>query len=199
MQRKKVIVICLFLSIWITAPPATEPPQTQTPPPTTNSPPQTTRTPPATRPPQTKRLPQTTQPSEKNGCQRYTFITDGTRLNTNPYNSPSNCDYNLDTKWYRFFGRAGNRMPESAPPINHCGTNAPGWLNGKHPSEAQGSVRRQVCYHWNNNICLWSNEIQVTNCGHYFVYKLGPTPDCILRYCSMRKTGNTVLYSVVLF
>lgn len=43
---------------------------------------------------------------------------------------------------YRFTGVAGWKMPESPPDPYMCGTIASGWLNGTHPSVAEGNV------HW---------------------------------------------------
>jgi len=86
-------------------------------------------------------------------------------------------------KWYRITGAAGTAMPTKCVAMNHCGTHAPGWLSGSHPTQAQGMVTRKVCYHWNNKCCLWSNNIRVRNCGGFYVYELSRTPHCHLRYC----------------
>ena len=85
--------------------------------------------------------------------------------------------------WYRFTGAAGDRMPTSCVPKDRCGTHAPGWLNGSHPSVEEGIVTRRVCYHWNSNCCNWKNDIQIQNCGPFYVYRLVKTPVCWLRYC----------------
>ena len=74
-------------------------------------------------------------------------------------------------------------MPTACVPINRCNTRATGWLNANHPTVADGQVTRQVCFHWNSNCCYWSTNIQVRNCGEYFVYLLSGTPGCSLRYC----------------
>ena len=86
--------------------------------------------------------------------------------------------------WYRFTGAAGDRMPTSCVPKNRCGTHAPGWLDGSHPpSLLDGIVTRRVCYHWRAKCCYWKNDIQVLNCGAFYVYRLVKTPVCWLRYC----------------
>ena len=75
-------------------------------------------------------------------------------------------------------------MPEVCVPSSHCSTDAAGWLNGKHPSVADGIVSRQVCYHWVGRCCLITNNIDVRNCSAgFYVYKLQPTPSCNYRYC----------------
>ena len=75
-------------------------------------------------------------------------------------------------------------MPTSCVPKNRCGTDATGWMNGVHPRVAQGKVTRKVCYHWYDNCCKWSNNMEVVNCGLFYVYKLSrPSGGCHLRYC----------------
>ena len=94
------------------------------------------------------------------------------------------CDKGLSTGWYRFGGGAGIKMPTSCVPERRCGTHATGWMNGAHPTVADGMVTRKVCYHWYSNCCSWSNGIEVVNCGLYYVYKLSRPPwGCDLRYC----------------
>ena len=74
-------------------------------------------------------------------------------------------------------------MPTSCVAKNRCGTHAPGWLNGQHPKVEEGVVTRQVCFHWGDNCCNWSNNVKVRNCGEFYVYELRKTPQCQLRYC----------------
>ena len=74
-------------------------------------------------------------------------------------------------------------MPTSCVPQQRCGTSGTGWMNGAHPTVNQGKVTRKVCYTLSGNCCWGSNSIEVVNCEQYYVYKLGPTPRCNLRYC----------------
>ena len=80
-------------------------------------------------------------------------------------------------------------MPTAAPGDWSCGTGAPGWLNGHHPSEADGEVDREVCFQYTDEnkearkTCHWKTQISVFNCGEFMVYKLPNTPECTLRYC----------------
>ena len=96
----------------------------------------------------------------------------------------------LSPKWYRMTGDSGDQIPEICVPMRRCGTHAPGWLDGKHPSVKEGDVIRQVCYHWSDNCCNWKNDINVRNCGDFYVYKLDKPPACSLRYCG-NKQGKT--------
>ena len=115
-------------------------------------------------------------------CGNYKLLSEANRAMTYNRSNPLICDGGL-SGWYRFSGQAGNQMPESCVPMRRCGTHAPGWLNGSHPSVADGIVRRKVCFHWSNRCCLWSTYINVRNCGGFYVYKLNRPPACHLRYC----------------
>ena len=75
-------------------------------------------------------------------------------------------------------------MPESPPSLFSCGTDAPGWLNGTHPTVAEGIVERQICFHWAGDTCMWSRDnARVLNCGEYFIYELPDRRECRLAYC----------------
>ena len=115
-------------------------------------------------------------------CQDYKSLTGAGRKIT--YGNPNKvCDKGLKG-WYRFEGAAGTRMPTSCPPKHRCNTHASGWLNGAHPTVADGQVTRTVCFHWGSNCCNWSSSVKVINCGGYYVYYITRTPTCYLRYCS---------------
>ena len=94
------------------------------------------------------------------------------------------CDSNL-SGWFRFTGEAGTQMPETPPKKYSCGTDAPGWLNGKHPV-AEGVVQRVVCFHYEANSCKWSRYVSIQYCGQFYVYKFSGTPVCYLRYCGFK-------------
>jgi hypothetical protein len=88
-------------------------------------------------------------------------------------------------------------MASSCVNVRRCGTDATGWMNGAHPTVADGKVTRKVCYHWgscirmsSDNVCYhWQGDcykysnVEVVNCGQYYVYKLSPPPKCPYRYC----------------
>ena len=74
-------------------------------------------------------------------------------------------------------------MATSCVPYGRCGTYGTGWMNGAHPTVTDGKVTRKVCYNYQNYCCRWSNNIEVVNCGQYYVYKLSKPPTCNLRYC----------------
>ena len=96
------------------------------------------------------------------------------------------CDNGLPEAWYRFEGDAGTRMPTTYVDRRKCGTNFPGWLNGTHPTVADGEVIREVCFSImfsDYHDCIGHKLIKVKNCSSYYVYKLGGTPGCDLRYC----------------
>ena len=86
--------------------------------------------------------------------------------------------------WYRFTGPSGTQMPEKAPGKGHCGTYAPGWLNGTHPDKAGQTIPGTVCFHFSSDKCYEKVSIEITKCDQYFVYRLPETPWCQLRYCA---------------
>ncbi|XP_032220081.2 uncharacterized protein LOC5519385 isoform X2 [Nematostella vectensis] len=126
--------------------------------------------------------PPPTTPSLPAECFSYLELKSSDRSmgNSNPLFT---CDNGMSPRWYRFSGAAGSNMPTSCVPKNRCGTHAPGWLNGTLPNVNEGAVNRMVCFHWDNNCCRWNKEIRVRNCGGFYVYHLGRTPTCRLRYC----------------
>ena len=93
--------------------------------------------------------------------------------------------------WYRFMGKAGDKMLDYAPTgitgLNgkyRCGATMTGYLVGQHPKGSEGTVDRTVCFAYSGSNCLRSGTIQVKNCGNYFVYKLSGTPSAYnSRYC----------------
>ena len=125
-------------------------------------------------------------------CQDYGTLNSADRKITYP-SFTGYCDSKIGPGWFRFDGAAGKRMASSCPPIWKCGALATGWLSGGHPSVADGQVNRKVCFNWVNSGCYqWSTNIQVKNCGSYYVYYLSGTPACPLRYCGSDQTHATL-------
>ncbi|XP_068725844.1 oncoprotein-induced transcript 3 protein-like [Montipora capricornis] len=129
--------------------------------------------------------PPTTAPPLPEECKNYQTLSDGFRKVTTSVSSPVQCDNNLKPNWYRFVGAAGSKMPTSCVPANKCGSHATGWLSGDHPTVQEGIVTRKVCFsYW--SCCNWSINIQVRNCGDFYIYKINSTPSehpCHLVYC----------------
>lgn len=123
-------------------------------------------------------------------CNNYKVLNGGDRAQGNALQDNAKCDDKLNPGWYRFQGAAGDRILDKCVPEGRCGTDAPGWLQGNHPTVAEGVVTGKVCYHFKGNCCLWSNNISVKNCGEYFVYQLRQLPGCNLRYCGNGGTGK---------
>ncbi|XP_078354042.1 uncharacterized protein LOC144638689 isoform X1 [Oculina patagonica] len=137
-------------------------------------------------------LPPTTTPPPDE-CSSYQVLNSADRAQGNDLQNDVRCDQRdlPGPGWYRFEGAAGDRMPDTCVPMRRCGTHAPGWIDGNHPTEAEGIVTRKVCYHWSDNCCNWHNDIRIKNCGAYFVYELQKTPVCSLRYCGNAGAGTT--------
>lgn len=86
-------------------------------------------------------------------------------------------------EWFRFEGDAGRRIPEADPDEYSCGTHAAGWLNGVHPVGIGDTVTVEVCYSWTPGPCWQRNDIQITDCGDFYVYKLYKPLSCSYVYC----------------
>lgn len=109
------------------------------------------------------------------------------------------CDRALAWGWYRFKSFVGGQMPTSIVSPNRCGTVAPVWIQGKHPSEEVGTVTRKACVNFFNisKGCADSFNIQVRNCTTFYVYFLRPTYSCAIAYCAgKRKLLKFSNYSV---
>ena len=130
------------------------------------------------------------------GCHNYTVLSEADRAqghivtNTNNYRRDRS---DLVPGWYRFQGAAGDRMADKCVPMDHCGTEYPGWLSDAHPTVAEGVVIRRVCFSV-DQCCSWYQNIRVKNCGAYFVYAL-PRPyyHDIFRYCGNGSDGKFLM------
>ena len=120
-------------------------------------------------------------------CSNYTFLNESDRAMTYAERSLGNLSDSKLSGWYRFSGGAGTQMAEACPKMYSCSTNSSGWLNGSHPTVAQGIVERKVCFsqrvsQFLKDCCNYSKNISVRNCGAFYVYRLDP-PDYYSRYC----------------
>ncbi|XP_078377492.1 uncharacterized protein LOC144660677 isoform X5 [Oculina patagonica] len=119
------------------------------------------------------------------GCTNHVQLNDRTRGASVPRGNFLRCDQKdlVTPKWYRFTGASGSMMPTSCVPKHYCGTHAPGWLSGSHPTRVGQIVNGKVCFHWGGSCCNWHTNIQIKKCSGFYVYKLEKTPVCWLRYC----------------
>lgn len=116
-------------------------------------------------------------------CSDYVELTDDYR-NVSWVYDYARCDSGLAPGWYRFAAGAGNWGLDYAPGDYSCGTHASGWFNG-HPAGFGETSLQTVCYDWSGDgsDCTWSNDVDVTNCGSFYVYNLVAPPTCSLVYC----------------
>ena len=123
------------------------------------------------------------------GCKNYTVLSEADRAQGNTVWNYLR-DRDLVTGWYRFQGAAGDGMPDKCVLPYRCGAAYPGWLNGTHPTVAEGVVTRQVCYSWWYSCCSYSNIIKVKNCSSYSVYELQTPPSRGAQYCGNAGAGK---------
>lgn len=119
-------------------------------------------------------------------CHRYRNLTDADRRYDHKTTDNAKCDYELDG-WHRFRGAAGTKMVTECPDYKTCGTNFPAWLSEDHPTVTQGRVLKAVCIRKSpggGHCCDTTVNINVKNCGTFYVYELLPLRDCDFRYCS---------------
>ena len=94
------------------------------------------------------------------------------------------CDRDITQGWYRFTSFGGTKMPEKEVTDFHCGTHDPVWLQGSHPTIAEGNVARKACISSFGESCYESFDINIVNCTDYFVYYLKPLYYCASAYCA---------------
>jgi len=95
----------------------------------------------------------------------------------------SKCDNELANKgWHRFQGAAGKKMATKSPGFKKCGADFPAWLNGAHPTVAEGTVRRYVCINKGGE-CGARSVVDAKNCTSYYVYKFYFANACNFCYC----------------
>ena len=125
-------------------------------------------------------------------CLQYQVLNSPTRAVKffSLFRSLWSCDSSINTSyWYRFQLPAGNQMATSCVGRYRCGTMAPGWLNGQHPTVGEGVVKRQVCFSWKGNCCFLKSTVQIRNCGGFYLYKFYRIRSCYLRYCGNNGIG----------
>ena len=132
---------------------------------------------------------------EARECVDYRALNQDDRAMSNSDQSNVKCDGGeseniVPSAWYRMTGDSGNQIPDNCVPVKRCGTSAPGWLNGAHPTVEEGVLNQTICYHWSGNCCNWKNNINIRNCGDYYVYQLVPPPACPLRYCGNKQESE---------
>ena len=128
-----------------------------------------------------------------NGCKNNSVLGEADRAQGNAFPPHNGSDKELVTSWYRFQGAAGDRMPDKCVLRFRCGTTHPGWLNGTHPTIADGVVTRTVCFSGMTDCCLWHNIIQVKNCSSYYVYELQRSSwRSPVRYCGNAGAGKLI-------
>lgn len=138
-------------------------------------------------------------------CSKYRILSERWR-NTN-YGYNVFCDDFVQwDSWYRVTGAAGNKLSDTCPSYQTCGTGRPMWLQGGHPTQKDGIVTRKICTRTSSSssyCCdsrdwrLTVNFAKVRKCpGGYFVYKMPKLAYyCNRAYCGVRDTSDPCLDS----
>ena len=72
-------------------------------------------------------------------CQNYVSLNADRKITYTPLTTVIvYCDSRIGPGWFRFEGSAGIRIATSCQPTKRCGTHITSWMNGGHPSVADG-------------------------------------------------------------
>ena len=116
-------------------------------------------------------------------CHHYQNLTEAERKYDHDDRKDGKCDNNLYGEgWYRFQGAAGKKMATKSPGTHKCGAPYPAWLDGVHPTVAEGTVRRIVFIN-KRGVCKEQSFVDVKNCTFYYVCKFYFSNQCPFRYC----------------
>lgn len=135
-----------------------------------------------------------------NPCEssNYKDLNEGDR-SVNYHDATDKCDHedlaNEFHFWYKVSGNAGNALAAvDVPQTDRCGTKVRLYLKQNHPTPSEGQVTRQVCSATKNNDCNQRVDIDVINCGAFYMYKLHDLrPNCspnAWRYCTNGEAGK---------
>ena len=107
-------------------------------------------------------------------CSSYTSVSDASREITIGNYGLSDSSFFSNSTWYRFTdANSFNFLPETAPSYGACGGGNTGWLNGNHPTIAQGQVSSTLCFVvsgvTNTNCNIWTT-VTAVQCFGFFLY-----------------------------
>ena len=129
-------------------------------------------------------------------CIHHTVLSEANR-NVAHGRKTNRCDRQLSEGWYRFGGAAGSRINTVCRGYSSsCDTNWAGWMEGLHPTVAEGRITRQVCFGYTGGGCCqgaYTETILVRNCGLFYVYRLTPVKGCNLRYCGVWQHDDAMM------
>merc|ERR1712156_42123 len=126
---------------------------------------------------------------------RYDYVKKGERFcdkaDGNSDSRPTSSDW-VGSGWYRVTGQAGTSLSThayqwggpSASNDGTCGTRYGSHVTGTHPSTVGQTGTMRVCFELNCNTIGTEHDIDVTNCGSFYVYKLPGINYCSWRYCT---------------
>ena len=121
----------------------------------------------------TTTVPTTTLSPQQKICKSALNLTESWRRDTNgadlkPGGNHSKngyaCDISLGRRWFRFTGAAGNKILNTCPRPNSCGTRVPYWTDKAMPTEAEVEKTIKV-YGVDDKKCkLYKTSINVMKC-----------------------------------
>ena len=88
-------------------------------------------------------------------------------------------------------------MPEACVKSGSCGTHAPGWFQGSHPTQPGAVSPGRVCFTFMGSCCHWFTPVKVKKCNGFYIYRLPQTSLCDLQYCGDGAAGRNNYWSEI--
>jgi len=93
--------------------------------------------------------------------------------------------------WFRFAGKAGNKLLDTCPPPYSCGTHSGIWSNATMPSEVGVATQVRAYRSWTDGCYQYPIYIKVMRCStpshHDFIYQYADTSNvCHYTFCGMK-------------
>jgi len=93
--------------------------------------------------------------------------------------------------WFRFAGKAGNKLLDTCPPPYSCGSHIRFWSNATMPSEVGVATQVTVYGSWTDDCFQFPIYIRVMRCStpsqHDFIYQYANTSSiCYGSFCGMK-------------
>ncbi|XP_061171265.1 oncoprotein-induced transcript 3 protein-like [Saccostrea echinata] len=89
------------------------------------------------------------------------------------------CDRYKTPGWYK----SDEPILDQCPTLSSCGAIYPVWFNGTLPQVADGVVSGKLCKTGFSSCCVKEYDVQIKNCGTYYVYCLPALDACPERFC----------------
>jgi len=131
-------------------------------------------------------------------CQTATNLTESWRADNEGMRLTANNSTACDLRqmvangrpWFRFAGKAGNKLLDTCPPPYSCGSDIGFWSNATMPSEVGVATQVTVYGSWTDGCFQFPIYIRVMRCStpshHDFIYQYAGEDVCHYSFCGMK-------------